>query len=64
MGKEKLESILAKYAEYVEQRVEKAKNGEISVKPETLMDEVRTVNVLYVTYERMQHRTQSGDEND
>lgn len=64
MGKEKLESILAKYTEYVEQRVEKAKNGEISVKPETLMDEVRTVNVLCVTYERMQHRTQSGDEND
>ena len=64
MEKEKLKSILMKYAEYVEERVEKAKSGEESIKPETLMDEVRTVNVLCVTYERMQHRAQSAVEND
>lgn len=52
-----------KYAEYVGERVEKAKSGEESIKHETLMDEVRTVNVLCVTYERMQHRAQSAGEN-
>lgn len=58
---ETLKNILIQYAEFVETRLYKAKNGDAEIKAAELMDEVRTVNVLCVTYDRMRHKAQKTE---
>lgn len=58
--KDKLKSVLLKYAAYVEKRLDRAIGGEEAEGQPLLMDEVRTVNLLCVTYDRMEHKAETS----